>query len=106
MFEIGSLCLKTAGRDSGKKCTVIKHVDEHHVIIDGETRRRKCNKQHLEPLGKMIDIKEDAPHEDIIQAFKILNITIKTPKKKEKNTKPKSTKRKKSTEKAKTAKKD
>ncbi|MBI4139584.1 50S ribosomal protein L14e [Candidatus Woesearchaeota archaeon] len=101
MFEIGSLCLKIAGRDSGGKCVVIKHVDEHHVMIDGETRRRKCNKQHLEPLGKTIDIKENALHEDVIQAFKIMNITIKTTKSKEKTTKPKNIKRKKSTEKAK-----
>ena len=93
MYEIGSLCMKTVGRDAGKKCVVIQHLEGPYVLIDGETRRRKVNKAHLEPLGKQLDIKEKASHEHVIQAFSELNITLTNTKKKDKTIRPKSDKR-------------
>lgn len=98
LYEIGSLCMKTMGRDSGKRCIVIQHLEEPYVLIDGETRRRKTNKAHLEPLGKTLDVKEKASRKEVIVAFETINITLTETKKKEKTTKPKSERRKKKAE--------
>ena len=51
MFEIGRLCVKIAGRDAGLKCLVVEVIDDNYVLIDGQTRRRKCNIKHLEPVS-------------------------------------------------------
>ena len=48
-IEIGRICVKTAGRDASKKCVIIDLLDDKYVLIDGETRRRKCNIIHIEP---------------------------------------------------------
>ncbi len=69
MFDVGRVCVKLAGRDAGKKCVIVKVIDDKFVMIDGETRRRKCNKQHLEPLAQTIDIQENASHEDVANAL-------------------------------------
>jgi len=77
MIEVGRLCVKTAGRDAGKKCVITEVVDEKFVMIDGETRRRKCNAKHLEPLKDTIKIAKNAAHKEIVDAFKKLGIEIK-----------------------------
>ena len=76
MMEIGRLCMKLAGRDAGKVCVVVDVVDNKFVLIDGETRRRKCNVLHLEPLKTVIKIKKNASHEDVVKEFKALDIEI------------------------------
>ena len=66
MIEIGRICVKTAGRDSNRYCIVIDKIDDNFVIIEGETRRRKCGIKHLEPTKKKVDIKKDASKEECI----------------------------------------
>lgn len=73
-MEVGQLCIKLAGRDAGKKCVIVDILDNNFVLIDGETRRRKCNIMHLEPLNQKIDIKKEASHETIIEVFKKLGL--------------------------------
>jgi large subunit ribosomal protein L14e len=77
MIEVGRLCVKTAGRDAGNKCVIIEVLDEKFVMIDGETRRRKCNVKHLEPLKEMIKLGKNAAHKDVVSEFKKLGIEIK-----------------------------
>jgi large subunit ribosomal protein L14e len=89
MFEIGRLCVKLAGRDAGKKCTVVEILDNNFVLIDGETRRRKCNVMHLEPLDQVLKIEDKASHEDVASAFKELGIELKETKRKEAKPRPK-----------------
>ena len=69
MIEIGRVCVKIAGRDAGKKCVVVEIIDKNLVMIDGETRRRKCNLEHIEPLDKKVEIKKGASHEEVIAAL-------------------------------------
>jgi large subunit ribosomal protein L14e len=88
MFEVGRLCLKLAGRDAGKQCVVVQVVDATHVLIDGETRRRKVNISHLEPLEKTIEIKQEATHEDVVQVFKQVGLKPRTTKSKQAKPKP------------------
>lgn len=95
MFEIGRLCVKIAGRDAGKKCIIIDTIDKNNVLIDGQTRRRKCNVKHLEPLTQVLKITKKAPNTEIIRVFKTLNIDIKQTKPKKKTAKPKKTRKKK-----------
>ena len=76
MIEIGRLCVKIAGRDADLKCVIIDVLDDNFVMIDGETRRRKCNILHLEPLKNVIKIKKNAPHEDIKKEFGKLKLNL------------------------------
>jgi large subunit ribosomal protein L14e len=70
MFTIGRVCVKIAGRDAGKKCVIVDIVDKNIVIIDGQTRRRKCNVAHLEPLAIVLEIKKGADNKEIVAALK------------------------------------
>jgi len=84
LFEVGRLAVKLAGRDAGKTCIVIKVIDDNFVMIDGQTRRRKCNTKHLEPLNTIIKINKDASHADITAEFKKLKLKVLETKPKEK----------------------
>jgi ribosomal protein L14E/L6E/L27E len=46
-------------------------------MIDGETRRRKCNIRHLEPLKETIKVSKNAAHSSVVSEFKKLGIEIK-----------------------------
>lgn len=72
MIDIGRVCVKLAGRDAGKKCVVVDVIDDKYVLIDGETRRRKCNIMHLEPLDMTVEIGKGASHEAVVKAVKDL----------------------------------
>ena len=69
MFEVGRVCVKIAGRDAGKTCVVVDTIDNNFVMIDGETRRRKCNVSHLEPLAKTVSIQKGASHDAVAGAM-------------------------------------
>ena len=80
---------------SVKKCVVVKRtgneinwVDDRDVLIDGETRRRKCNILHLEPLKDTIKIKKKASHEDVKKEFEKLGLKSRETKPKQKTEKP------------------
>ncbi len=94
MIEIGRLCVKIAGRDAGSKCVVVDTIDKKSVLIDGETRRRKCNISHLEPLAEVIKIKKGASHADISKEFKKLGFEARETKPKKAAEKPKKAKKK------------
>jgi len=81
-MEIGQVCMKIAGRDAGKKCVIIDTIDKNFVLIDGATRRRKCNIAHLEPLQEKVKVKKGASHEEIALALKAIGITVPVKKKK------------------------
>jgi large subunit ribosomal protein L14e len=70
MIEIGRVCVKLAGRDAGKKCVIIDILDDHRVMIAGETRKRACNVEHLEPTNATVSIKKGASVADIAEACK------------------------------------
>jgi large subunit ribosomal protein L14e len=76
MIAIGQVCMKIAGRDAGKTCVVVD-VSDGKVLIDGQTRRRKCNPSHLEPISKTVEIKKGAGHEEVVAALKAIGIEVK-----------------------------
>jgi large subunit ribosomal protein L14e len=89
MIEIGRLVVKIAGRDAGKKAVIIAILDDKFVLLDGETRRRKCNILHVEPLDQKADIKKNASHDEVSKALKELGIEARETKPKPKTQKPK-----------------
>ena len=89
MFEIGRLCMKIAGRDAGKKCLIVEVIDEHFVMIDGETRRRKCNIKHLEPLNQVAEMTKNAPAPEVVRILKQMGVEMSEKKPKAKAAKAK-----------------
>lgn len=92
LFDVGRLCVKTAGREAGKYCVIVKRIDNNFVIITGpkiltKVKRRRCNIEHLEPLEERINIKPDATDDEILKVyekagiFKKLNLKKPTTKK-------------------------
>ena len=88
-MEIGRLCVKIAGRDAGLKCVIVDIDDKGFLLIDGQTRRRKCNPRHLEPLNQTLELKKGAAHTLVVGAFKKLDIEIKETKAKPSKERPK-----------------
>lgn len=88
MIEIGRICVKTAGRDAGLKCVIVDVLDNKFVLIDGETRRRKCNILHLEPLKDTVKIKKNSSHESVKKEFEKLGLKLRETKPKQKTEKP------------------
>jgi large subunit ribosomal protein L14e len=74
-MEVGRICVKTLGREAGKKCVVIDLVDKNFVLITGpkavtEIKRRRANISHLEPTREKIEINRGATDEEITEALK------------------------------------
>jgi len=93
---IGQVCVKVAGRDAGKKCVVVDVLDDIFVLIDGGTRRRKCNVSHLVLLKEKLDIKKGCSHDDVVSAFKKLGFDVWNTKPKKSAPRPKAVRKGKS----------
>ncbi len=91
MIEIGRLCVKTAGRDARMKAVIVEILDDNFVVIDGETRRRKVNIKHIEPLAKVFAIESGVSHDDVVALFE-KELGVKIAEKKPKEEKPKAAK--------------
>jgi large subunit ribosomal protein L14e len=89
MFEVGRVCVKLAGRDAGKKCVIVDVIDHSFVLVDGETRRKRCNIKHLEPLEKIVQLSKNAPASEVERVLKELGIEVRKTKKKSAAAKPK-----------------
>lgn len=88
MLDVGKVCVKIAGRDAGARCVIVDVLDAHYVIVDGATRRKKCNIIHLEPLNESLDIKKGASHDVVDAAFKAKGWVALNTKPHEKKAKP------------------
>jgi large subunit ribosomal protein L14e len=74
MFEVGRVCVKTAGREAGRYCIVVTKAKENLVLVSGPksltgVRRRKCNIDHLEPIMEKVKISADASDAEVAKAF-------------------------------------
>jgi len=73
--EVGRLCVKVSGRESGMRCVVVDVVDKSFVLITGPkkvtgVRRRRANIMHVEPSQESISIKRGASDEEVEEALK------------------------------------
>lgn len=94
-MEIGRVCIKISGREAGRYCVIVDKKDNNFVIVDGQVKRRKCNIDHLILLDKKIDIKKNAPADEVVKKLSQLGIDVKAkkPKKEKKETKKKVSKK-------------
>lgn len=92
--DVGRVCVKIAGRDARKKCVVVEVIDDKYVLIDGETRRRKCNTEHLEPLDRVIELESGADNATVVDALKAEGIVCALKKESAKQPQPRPKKQK------------
>jgi large subunit ribosomal protein L14e len=69
-IEVGRICLKAAGRETGRKCVIVDVMDKSFVLITGPkkvtgVKRRRVNMNHIEPLQDKIDVKRGASDEEV-----------------------------------------
>lgn len=74
VIEVGRICVKTHGRETGKKCVVVERVDKNFVLITGPkeatgVRRRQANVDHIKPTAKQINIKAGADDAAVAKAI-------------------------------------
>ncbi len=71
IYDIGRLCVKTTGRETGYYCVIVDIIDKNYLLIDGmKVRRRRVNYKHIEPITETIEIKKGASHEEVEAAIK------------------------------------
>lgn len=73
-IEVGRICIKTRGRESGKRCVVLDIIDRNYALITGPknvtgVRRRRVNINHLKPTEDLIKIKKGASDEEVYKAI-------------------------------------
>jgi len=74
IFRVGRVCVKTMGREAGRKCVIVDLVDKNYVIITGPkdvsgVRRRRANIKHLEPTDIVLNIKAGASDDEVKEAL-------------------------------------
>lgn len=66
-IEAGMVCIKTHGREAGKKCVVLDFDKKTGlVLIAGPyVKKRRCNPKHLLPLGRKAALKKEMNREEL-----------------------------------------
>jgi len=72
--EVGRICTKIAGRQSGKKCVIVDVMDKSFVLITGPkaitgVKRKRANLNHIMPLDDKIEVKRGASDEEVTQTL-------------------------------------
>ena len=73
-IEVGRICTKQIGRESGKRCVIIDVMDKSFVLVTGPkkvsgVRRRRVNINHVMPLVDKVEVKRGASDEEVTQAL-------------------------------------
>jgi large subunit ribosomal protein L14e len=68
--EVGRICVKMAGRETGKKCVVVDLLDKSFVMVTGPqkltgVKRKRANINHLLALQDKLDVKRGASDEEV-----------------------------------------
>ncbi len=88
LLAVGRLVVKIAGRDAGRTGVIVSILDEKNVLIDGGTRRKKANVNHLELLAQTIELKDNATHDEVKKIFEQLQLPVWDTKKKPATVRP------------------
>ncbi len=69
-MEIGQVCIKTKGREAGRKVIVLSEAKKGKVLVDGtKVKRKECNVRHLFLLKQKVSLKKDASHAEVVKAM-------------------------------------
>jgi large subunit ribosomal protein L14e len=71
-IEVGRVCVKVAGRESGRKCVIVDVMDKSFVLVTGPktvtgVKRRRVNINHVAPTEDTIQVKRGASDEEVTQ---------------------------------------
>ena len=88
LFDIGRMVVKIAGRDADRKAVVVDVLDSTFVLIDGETRRRKVNIRHLEPLAEVLPLSPGASHKEVKDVLEKAGVEVRDAKSKQTSPRP------------------
>ena len=71
-IEVGRVCVKVAGRETGKKCVIVEVMDKSFVLVTGPkkvtgVKRRRVNINHVALLEEKIQVKRGASDEEVVQ---------------------------------------
>jgi len=74
-IDIGRVCIKTMGRERGKRCVIVDIVDRSFVLVTGPksvtgVKRRRANVSHLEILDEVVKIPRRASDEEVAEALR------------------------------------
>ncbi len=74
-IEVGRICVKLVGRETGRKCIIIDVMDKSFVLITGPqkatgVKRRRVNINHIKILQDKIDISRGASDEEVTATLK------------------------------------
>jgi len=74
-IEIGRICIKVTGRESGQKCVIVDLIDKNFVLVTGPKevsgiKRRRSNVNHIEVTEAVINIDRGASDADIVKTLK------------------------------------
>jgi large subunit ribosomal protein L14e len=77
-IEVGRVCVKVAGRESGKKCVIVDVMDKSFVVVTGPkkvtgVKRRRVNINHVAPTEDTVQIKRGASDEEVTQVLEADN---------------------------------
>jgi large subunit ribosomal protein L14e len=75
-IEVGRICVKLTGRETGKKCIIVDVIDKNFALVTGPKsvtgiRRRRTNVDHLEPTVEMVELKKGATDDEVEKALKL-----------------------------------
>lgn len=78
-IEIGRVCVKTVGREAGRKCVIVDIIDENFVLVTGPkqlsgVKRRRVNIKHIEPLNLVLNIPRGASDDEVLKAIEEKNL--------------------------------
>ena len=73
-IEVGRICVKLLGRESGKKCVIVDVIDKNFALITGPkavtgVRRRRTNLEHLESTPETVELKKGATDDEVEKAL-------------------------------------
>jgi large subunit ribosomal protein L14e len=69
-IEVGRVCVKVAGRESGRKCVIVDVMDKSFILVTGPkkvtgVKRRRVNINHVAPLEDIVQVKRGASDEEV-----------------------------------------
>jgi large subunit ribosomal protein L14e len=73
-IEVGRICVKMAGRESGRKCVIVDVMDKSFILVTGPkkvtgVKRRRVNINHVAPTEDTIQVKRGASDEEVTQTL-------------------------------------
>jgi large subunit ribosomal protein L14e len=78
-IEVGRVCVKIAGRETGRRCVVVDVVDKNFVVVTGPVKvsgvkRRRVNIGHVEPTEIKVKIGKGDGDSEVVEALKVAGL--------------------------------